>query len=93
MTNDSSPSTAGRLLGPGLFLIVAGIIICYSGLFAWSGVMMIIGIAVGMTGMYLFLVGCIRWVWQQHTAAHADRAVDSMNSADTSNHSDKSDQG
>lgn len=59
MTQDRRSS--GSLLAAGVFTVVAGLIIGYSGLFSWSGPMMIIGFVIAVLGAYMAMVGLIRW--------------------------------
>ena len=44
----------------GLFTITAGLVIGYSGLFAYSGIMMLIGFGIGFIALWVFIVGLIR---------------------------------
>lgn len=61
MTHEPSTGNTASGFGLGLFLTISGIVTAYSGLFAWSGIMMLIGVAVTVTGLYVTLVNGLRW--------------------------------
>ena len=63
MPREDKRLSAGALITAGSFCSLCGILLGYTGLFTWSGALMLVGFAVAVVGGYLFLTGVVCWLF------------------------------